>query len=88
MAETSQMLRSRDDRWITGTAGGFAAKMEWDPMLVRIGIIVLGLLTGPIMLIAYIVLAVVTEEEPASTATAPAESDTVSEETEATTKQS
>ena len=83
MAQTGQMLRSRDDRWITGTASGLATKMEWEPLYVRIGIIVLGLLTGPIMLIAYIILAVMTEEEPAKAVAAPAESAESSESAEA-----
>ena len=61
MVQQRQRLhRSRDDRLLFGVAGGLAEFLDVDPVLVRIGWILLTLATVGIAVLAYIVLAVIT----------------------------
>jgi phage shock protein PspC (stress-responsive transcriptional regulator) len=72
---TDRLYRSRDDRMLTGVAGGVADSLDTDPSLVRIAWVILAFLTGGIAVIVYIVMAIVVPEAPAGTmtgATAPA----------------
>ncbi|MFN8566569.1 MAG: PspC domain-containing protein [Kouleothrix sp.] len=50
-----RFLRSRNDRVIAGIAGGIAAMLNIDPLLVRLGFLVLALFNG-LGLLAYIAL--------------------------------
>ena len=60
-----RLYRSRDDRMITGVAGGVAEQLDADPSLIRIVWAVLIVLTGGLALLVYIVMAVVVPERPA-----------------------
>ena len=69
MVQRKQRLhRSRDDRLLFGVAGGLAEFLDVDPVLVRVGWILLTLATVGIAVLAYIVLAVITpnSRQPAS----------------------
>lgn len=41
-----RLVRSRNDRMIAGVAGGLAALFNLDPLLVRIGLLVLAFMNG------------------------------------------
>ena len=41
-----RLVRSRNDRMIAGVAGGLAAMLNIDPLLVRIGLLALAFLNG------------------------------------------
>jgi phage shock protein C len=60
----NRLYRSYDDRVIAGVAGGMAETYNIDPALVRIGWVVLALLTGGVILIVYIVMALVVPMAP------------------------
>lgn len=64
-----RFLRSRNDRIIAGVAGGIAATLNIDPLLVRIGFLLLGLLNG-FGLLVYVALwlLVPNEDSPAADA--------------------
>jgi phage shock protein C len=68
---TRRLYRSYDDRVLAGVAGGMAETYDLDPALVRIGWVVLALLTGGTILVAYIVIALVVplapDDQPAGT---------------------
>ena len=59
-----RLYRSRDDRMLTGVAGGVAETLDADPSLIRIVWALLVILTGGIALIVYIVMAIVVPERP------------------------
>lgn len=59
-----RLYRSRDDRMITGVAGGVAEQLDADPSLIRVVWAVLIVLTGGLALLVYIVMAVVVPERP------------------------
>ena len=61
MIQRGQRLhRSRDERLLFGVAGGQAEYLDVDPVLVRMGWVLLILATAGIAALAYIVLAVIT----------------------------
>ena len=55
-----RLYRSRGDRLLFGVAGGQAEYLDVDPVLVRMGWVLLILATVGIAILAYIVLAVIT----------------------------
>ena len=57
------LYRSRDDRIIAGVAGGLAELWDLDPSVVRIVWALLGLLTGGIFLLIYVIMWIVVPEE-------------------------
>ena len=57
------LYRSRDDRIIAGVAGGLAELWDFDPSIVRIVWALLGLLTGGIFLLIYVIMWIVVPEE-------------------------
>ncbi len=60
-----RLYRSVDDRVIAGVCGGLADRFNLDPALVRIGYVVLAIVTAFIpFLILYVVMAAVVPEEP------------------------
>jgi phage shock protein PspC (stress-responsive transcriptional regulator) len=61
-----RLYRSRSERVIAGVCGGLAEYFEIDPTLVRAAVVLLGLVTQGGILIAYLIMAVVVPEEPAS----------------------
>lgn len=54
-----RLYRSHDDSVLAGVAGGMAETYDLDPALVRVGWVILGLLTGGVILVVYIVMALV-----------------------------
>ena len=63
MVQQSQRLyKSRDDRLLFGVAGGHAEYFNIDPVLVRLGWVLLTVATGGIGLLVYVVLAIVTPD--------------------------
>ena len=54
-----RLYRSQTDRVIAGVAGGLAAWLRIDPSIVRVGWVVLAVLTGGIFLLVYIVMMIV-----------------------------
>lgn len=50
-----RFFRSRNDRMIAGVAGGIAALLNVDPLLVRLGFLILGFMNG-LGVLAYIAL--------------------------------
>lgn len=58
--QRQRLHRSRDDRLLFGVAGGLAEFFDVDPVLVRMGWILLTLATVGLAVLAYIVMAVIT----------------------------
>ncbi len=65
-----RLYRSRD-RQLAGVAGGMADYLELDPTIMRILWIVVGIVSGGLALIAYILLALVIPQAPACAPGAP-----------------
>jgi phage shock protein C len=61
-----RLYRSREDRRIWGVAGGLAHYLDFDPVLVRIGFVVLACASGPGVL-AYILMAIFVPNQPETT---------------------
>lgn len=61
---TDRLYRSRDDRMIAGVAGGLAEQLGLDPSLVRVGWVVLAIVTGGLLALVYVVMMIVVPEEP------------------------
>ena len=59
-----RLYRSSSDRMLAGVAGGLADHFDLDPSLVRVGWVILTLVSGGIFLAIYIVMAFVVPEEP------------------------
>ena len=49
-----QVWRSRDEVWVAGVCGGFAQRVRIDPVVVRVGLIVLTMFSG-LGIVAYLV---------------------------------
>jgi phage shock protein C len=58
-----RLYRSRDDRMVAGVAGGLANYLNIDPSLVRILWVVLVPLTGGLILLLYLVMAIIVPEQ-------------------------
>lgn len=59
-----RLTRSRADRVVGGVCGGIAAWLGWDPTLVRVGYVLLSLLSAAFPgIIAYIILWILMPEE-------------------------
>lgn len=56
-----QLVRSRDERMLTGVAGGLAEYLNIDPVIVRLFFVLLALSTGW-GVIVYILLAILMQE--------------------------
>ncbi len=60
-----QLLRSRSNRMIGGVCGGLGEYSNIDPTLVRLVAVLLLFLTGPGMVVGYLVMALIVPESPA-----------------------
>lgn len=67
-----RLYRSRTDSVLGGVCGGVAEYLDADPSIVRIIWAILGIVTGGVFVVLYIVMWIVVPEAPASPATAPA----------------
>ncbi len=59
-----KLYRSRSDRMIAGVCGGLAEYLSLDPTLVRVGVVLLAVVSQGGIVIAYFVMALVVPEEP------------------------
>ncbi len=60
-----QLLRSRDQRVIAGICAGIGRYLSIDPVVVRVGYLVLVVVTGGVALLAYPLMWIIVPEEPA-----------------------
>ncbi len=65
--DTKKLYRSRDDRVLTGLAGGIAKYFNIDSTLVRIGLVILEFATAGFLIIGYILVAFFVPKEPETT---------------------
>jgi len=63
MSEYKALTRSRSNRMIAGVCAGFANYLNLDPTVVRLLFVLGFFLTGPGVLLAYLIMAIVTPEE-------------------------
>jgi phage shock protein PspC (stress-responsive transcriptional regulator) len=66
MMQAKRLERSSSDKVLTGVAGGMADYLDVDPVLVRVGWVVLCFATAGIAFVAYIVMALVMPREGSS----------------------
>jgi phage shock protein C len=60
-----RFFRSRNDSVIAGVCGGIAERFGWEPILVRILTVLLTMfMMGPVAIVAYIVICVITPRAP------------------------
>jgi len=60
-----RFFRSRDNSFIAGVCGGLAERFGWEPVLVRVLTVLLTLfMMGPVAIIAYIVIWMITPRAP------------------------
>ncbi len=59
MVQAHRLHKSRDEKVLFGVAGGVADYFDLDPVLVRVGWIVLAIATGGAALLVYLVMAFV-----------------------------
>lgn len=66
MSEAKRLYKSRDKKMIAGVCGGLAEYLDLDPTLVRVGYVLLSLLTAAFPgILVYIILAIVLQDRPA-----------------------
>ena len=63
LVSPKRLYRSRDDRMIAGVCGGLGEYFSVDPVLVRLGFLLLALTTG-VGFVAYLIMAVVVPLRP------------------------
>ncbi|MDR0977311.1 MAG: PspC domain-containing protein [Prevotellaceae bacterium] len=63
MKQTKKLTRPRTGRMLTGVCAGLANFFELDPTLVRVGYVLLTLLTAFAGVMAYIILTIVIPQE-------------------------
>ncbi len=68
---TDRLYRSPTDRVIAGVAGGLATWLRIDPSIVRVGWVVLAVLSGGIFLLVYLVMMIVVPLPPEGWAPSP-----------------
>lgn len=59
-----QLTRSRSDRMIAGLCAGLGEYANIDPTIVRLFAVLLFFLTGPGIVIAYLIMALIVPEAP------------------------
>ena len=61
-----RLYRSRTDRMLSGVSGGLAERLDVDPSIVRVAWVVLTVLSGGIVALIYVAMAVVVPERDAA----------------------
>ena len=64
MNEYKQLTRSRSNRMVGGVCAGLADYLNLDPTVVRLLFVLGFFLAGPGILLAYLIMAIITPEEP------------------------
>lgn len=59
-----KLYRSRDDRVLTGLAGGIANYFNVDSTLIRAALVLLEFATAGLLIIAYFIIALIVPKEP------------------------
>ena len=59
-----RLTRSLNDRMLAGICAGLANYMEMDPTVIRLIFVLLFFVTGPGVLLAYLIMAIVIPNEP------------------------
>lgn len=54
MNTTTRLMRDLDQRMIAGVCAGIARRYEWDPTLVRVAVVLAAVISGGIVLVAYL----------------------------------
>lgn len=62
--KNKKLYRSRDDKMLTGLAGGVAQYFGIDSTIVRIALVLLEFATAGLLIIGYIILAIIVPKEP------------------------
>ena len=60
-----RLTRSQSDRMLAGICAGLANYMEMDPTVIRLIFVLLFFVTGPGVLLAYLIMAIVVPNESA-----------------------
>ena len=60
-----QLFRSKTNKMIAGVCAGLGEYANIDPTIVRLTAALLFFVTGPVVIVAYIVMALIIPEEPA-----------------------
>ncbi len=63
-----QLFRSRTDRMIAGLCAGLGEYANLDPTVVRLLFVLAFFLTGPGIVLAYLIMAIIIPEEPVNQA--------------------
>lgn len=61
-----RLTRSLSDRMIAGVCAGLAQYMDMDPTVIRLIFVLLFFVTGPGMLLAYLIMALIVPNESAA----------------------
>lgn len=59
-----RLLRSRSDRMLAGVCAGIADYLRIDPVVVRVGFVVLAFITWGVAILAYLAAWIVMPEQP------------------------
>jgi phage shock protein C len=63
-ASPREIHRSRTNRMLAGVCAGVGEYANMDPSIVRLLTVLLFFMTGPVVIIAYIVMALIIPEQP------------------------
>ena len=63
METTKTLTRSIADRMVAGVCGGLAKYMGMDPTVIRLIFVLLFFVTGPGVLLAYLIMMIIVPEE-------------------------
>jgi phage shock protein C len=64
MSEQKRLYRSQDDQMFAGVCAGLAEYLDVDPVLVRLAMVLLFLVSGGTALVAYLVAWIIMPERP------------------------
>ncbi|WP_293782340.1 PspC domain-containing protein [uncultured Aeromicrobium sp.] len=63
MSDKKKLQRSRRDKWLGGVCGGIAAYTGWDVNLIRLGVVLLTLVSTGTAILAYLAAWILLPEE-------------------------
>ncbi|MDQ3123402.1 MAG: PspC domain-containing protein [bacterium] len=59
-----KLYRSRDDKVLTGLAGGLGNYLGIDSTIIRAGLVIFEFLTAGLLIIGYLIVAIIVPKEP------------------------